>query len=355
MANVTLKTQILNKYNNNLTADYVLGKGEINFVEVDIPLGNGKLGKAVLLKVGDGESSYESLDFVAAKAADVYAWAKEANKPGYEANEIAGLSEFIAKEIQDTNTTYSFEEVDGTLVIKSKNLNTEQEEVLTLDFVSPTELGIILSGYTSTNVFNTFKTEVKNNFSETNASIDVIEADYLKSSDKAELNASINEVSSVANTAKAAIDAFLLEADATEKAVDTLKEIQTELDKGVANAASILAEVQALKDENHASKTELTSTKEELLSTISTAKSEAIAAASADATSKADAAEAQAKAEAKTLADAALNSAKEYANSLNHEDTKYEAGEGLVLNIIDGKNVFSINTDLTFILDGNVN
>ena len=144
-------------------------------------------------------------------------------------------------------------------------------------------------------------------------------------------------------------------ADATEKAVDTLKEIQTELDRGVANAASILAEVQALKDENHASKAELTSTKEELLSTISTAKSEAIAAASADATSKADAAEAQAKAEAKTLADAALNSAKEYANSLNHEDTKYEAGKGLVLNIVDGKNVFSIDTDLTFILDGNVN
>jgi hypothetical protein len=41
MADITLKTRLLNKYNQTLTADHVLGKGEINFVEVNIPLGNG--------------------------------------------------------------------------------------------------------------------------------------------------------------------------------------------------------------------------------------------------------------------------------------------------------------------------
>lgn len=62
---------------------------------------------------------------------------------------------------------------------------------------------------------------------------------------------------STANTAKAAIDAFLLEADATEKAVDTLKEIQAELAEGEASAASMLAEINALKAVDNATQEEL--------------------------------------------------------------------------------------------------
>ena len=48
-----------------------------------------------------------------------------------------------------------------------------------------------------------------------------------------------------ADAAKSAIDAFLLDADSTESAIDTLKEIQAELDKGEASAASLLAATQA--------------------------------------------------------------------------------------------------------------
>ena len=46
---------------------------------------------AVLAKVGDGVSTYSTLPFLSAKAADVYSWAKAANKPTYSASEITGL------------------------------------------------------------------------------------------------------------------------------------------------------------------------------------------------------------------------------------------------------------------------
>lgn len=94
--------------------------------------------------------------------------------------------------------------------------------------------------------------------------IDAIEADYLKKADKDELAGDIAEAAaaagaaqSTANTAKAAIDAFLLDADATEKAVDTLKEIQAELAEGEASAASMLAEINALKAVDNATQEEL--------------------------------------------------------------------------------------------------
>ena len=53
--------------------------------------------------------------------------------------------------------------------------------------------------------------------------------------------------------------------------------------------------------------------------------------------------------DAKNAAANALTAAKAYADSLNHEDTTYTAGTGLKL---DGT-VFSIDTDLVFILDAN--
>lgn len=90
-----------------------------------------------------------------------------------------------------------------------------------------------------------------------NAAIDAIEADYLKTADKTELEGKITTAQNTADTAKAAIDAFLLEADATEKAVDTLKEIQAELAEGEASAASMLAEINALKAVDNATQEEL--------------------------------------------------------------------------------------------------
>lgn len=78
----------------------------------------------VLIKVGDGSSHYNSLPFVSAKAADVYSWAKAADKPTYTAAEIQGLSDYISGEIQDTDTQYKIVKVsDYSYKLQSKALN----------------------------------------------------------------------------------------------------------------------------------------------------------------------------------------------------------------------------------------
>ena len=68
----------------------------------------------VVIKVGDGKTAYNLLPFVSALAADVYGWAKAPEKPAYTAGEIGGLDEFIANEIQDTDTQYTVQSVAGS-------------------------------------------------------------------------------------------------------------------------------------------------------------------------------------------------------------------------------------------------
>lgn len=77
--------------------------------------------------------------------------------------------------------------------------------------------------------------------------------------DIATAQAAADAAQSTADTAKASIDAFLKEADATETAIDTLKEIQAELAEGEASAASMLAEINALKAVDNATQEELNS------------------------------------------------------------------------------------------------
>ena len=70
-----------------------------------------------LIKVGDGTHKWGELNFMGAIAADVYAWAKAATKPVYQATEIQGLDDFISGEIQDTDTQYQIVK-DGDMGIK---------------------------------------------------------------------------------------------------------------------------------------------------------------------------------------------------------------------------------------------
>lgn len=72
----------------------------------------------VVFKVGQKDANgdlipYNQLPFVSALAADVYAWAKAPNKPTYYASDIEGLEDFIAGEIQDTDTQYTIQPVAG--------------------------------------------------------------------------------------------------------------------------------------------------------------------------------------------------------------------------------------------------
>ena len=115
MAEKILNTRIQNRIDTLahwLDADPILKKGEIAIVEVPADDKNGVSTElpSVLIKVGDGQHKFSELDYTYAKAADVHAWAKAANKPVYEAEEIVGLENFIAGEIKDTNTLYKLEQ-----------------------------------------------------------------------------------------------------------------------------------------------------------------------------------------------------------------------------------------------------
>lgn len=77
----------------------------------------------VLFKVGDGAKKFDELPWVSGPAGDVYAWAKEPNKPSYEANEISGLSNFISGQIQDTDTQYKIAISGRTVQLFKKDKN----------------------------------------------------------------------------------------------------------------------------------------------------------------------------------------------------------------------------------------
>lgn len=110
-------------YENWTTNDPVLKTGEIAIVVVPAEAGAVVQEPAVLLKAGDGTSNFNALSFLSGKAADVYNWAKAAAKPSYTADEISGLDEYIAGEIEDTDTQYQIvldESNDHILKLQSK-------------------------------------------------------------------------------------------------------------------------------------------------------------------------------------------------------------------------------------------
>ena len=77
-------------------------KGEIAFVQVgNIQDGENQI-PIYCVKVGDGITPYNQLQYVAAPAIGVYDWAKQPNKPTYQANEIQGLTEAISNAIEES-------------------------------------------------------------------------------------------------------------------------------------------------------------------------------------------------------------------------------------------------------------
>ena len=121
MAEKVLNTRIQLKYDtytNWTDANPVLKAGEMALATIQTNNAEVQSAPTVLIKVGDGTHNYNDLPWASAKAADVYAWAKTATKPTYAATEITGLEEFIAGEIQDTNTTYRLVQGSATNKIK---------------------------------------------------------------------------------------------------------------------------------------------------------------------------------------------------------------------------------------------
>ena len=122
MAEKTLNTRILLKYDSyaNWTKNNpVLKAGEMAIATVANIEANKATGfqnlPNVVLKVGDGTSHYNDLKFVSALAADVYEWAKAADKPTYGYTEITGLEDELARvsAAADTDTRYDLVATDA--------------------------------------------------------------------------------------------------------------------------------------------------------------------------------------------------------------------------------------------------
>ena len=97
----TLNVRIKHKYDtyaNWLTSEIVLESGELAIAEIpsqqtfEEPDGSTVLTPpAIGIKVGNGSDVFKNLPWIQSTAGDVYAWAKEAEKPVYNAEEIEGL------------------------------------------------------------------------------------------------------------------------------------------------------------------------------------------------------------------------------------------------------------------------
>ncbi len=79
--------------------------------------------------------------------------------------------------------------------------------------------------------------------------IKAIEDDYLKAADKTELSDTISAHKEILDAVKEDVDAFFADADFSEAAKDTLKEIQTYIDTDVQGAAAMAESIQKNKDD----------------------------------------------------------------------------------------------------------
>ena len=91
MATKTIKTRIKLKYDtfenwNNSTL--VLQAGEIACATIETAEPANKKLPPVMFKVGDGNKTFNQLDWASALAADVYGWAKQASKPSSNFTEV---------------------------------------------------------------------------------------------------------------------------------------------------------------------------------------------------------------------------------------------------------------------------
>ena len=131
MANKTFNTRLKLKYDtytNWHTKNPVLLAGELAICVVPADSNQATNEPTVLMKCGDGTSTFNELGWISGLSADVYGWAKSKNKPEYSANEITGLADYISGEIQDTNTVFKLEsdaENGRKFYLYSKEINGE--------------------------------------------------------------------------------------------------------------------------------------------------------------------------------------------------------------------------------------
>lgn len=251
-----------------------------------------------MAKIGDGSSSFSSLNWLAAPASDVLSWAKKASF--LEAYNTATDNTLTGAKLKAGT-------IDGAkLIDRSVSLGK-----LAVDVATQAELDAAITtletsiNSVSTNTYT--KTEVNSKVSQLNSDIQAVEEIANTADEKADTNAeaieaieaeivtlkatdannlaeakaytdtkatetmtavenkgyatkteaqsyanakdaAIQQAQDTADAAKASIDAFLDENAATDDVVNTLKEIQAGLDAGEASAASLLSELNKIKD-----------------------------------------------------------------------------------------------------------
>lgn len=147
MATKTLNTRIqsrIDTYENWMKSELILLKGEIAICT--IPTGTSDSGSAnlpsTMLRVGDGAHKFSELPWFQAIGADIYPWAKAANKPTYTYEEIEGLDDHISTVAVDTDTQFTLVKGDDDytykLMSKAKGAENFTTEVATLTIPNPT-------------------------------------------------------------------------------------------------------------------------------------------------------------------------------------------------------------------------
>lgn len=171
----TLNTRIKLKYDtlaNWSTANPVLLAGEVAVVAIPTESETtvGQVTKpAIVFKVGDGTTTFANLPYASGLAADVYGWAKAANKPTYTATEVgAATLADITSAIQALDSTASISEgnfITGFDVVDGKVTNVtygapETVAIPTYTLTSTSEGNVTITGgeTNSTVAINGFST-----------------------------------------------------------------------------------------------------------------------------------------------------------------------------------------------------
>lgn len=279
----TLKTRISLKYDtltNWQSNNPTLLTGEIAIATINSANPANKQLPPVMFKVGPGK--FNDLDWASALAADVYAWAKESailvSKNGsgnvvasiswdatlnngkggikYETASVAtseGLAEVreaLSALTETVNAMYTNEQIDAAIKVVADDLADHEQAFATFQETVNAEAiaDAKKAGTEAATALDTYKDEVTTALKgKVDTSTYTTDKATLEAKDS-ELDTAVKAAQEDATAAKEAIEAFLDENATTDNVVNTLKEIQAGLDAGEASAASLLAEINKIKD-----------------------------------------------------------------------------------------------------------
>lgn len=155
MADKLIKTRLKLKYDtftnwDKVKTTFVPLKGEVCLVEVPNVGDDGvQSAPSVLMKVGDGTSTYGALEYISARAADVYSWAKASSKPTYTPAEV-GVNETAFPGLNKTGTVTGVKMngttknpssgvVDlGTVITAHQDISGKQNKAISLSGIAAT-------------------------------------------------------------------------------------------------------------------------------------------------------------------------------------------------------------------------